>query len=278
MSKWNLIVDVADCTNCQACVLATHDEHVDNDFRGYAAPMPKHGHRWIDIKRKERGQGPMIDVAYLPIMCQHCDHAPCLTAAPDAVTKRADGIVVIDPVKSKGRKDIVESCPYGAIWWNEERQIPQHWIFDAHLLDSGWTEPRAAQVCATGAIGAVKTDDEAMRRRAEAEGLETLHPEYGTRPRVWYRNLRRFTACFIGGSVEADADGTVQCVADAAVTLYRDGTEIASTQSDAFGDFKFDGLPPESGAYDVEIRSGAATKRLTTKLGSESAYLGNIRI
>lgn len=278
MSKWNLIVDVAGCTNCQACVLAAHDEHVDNEFPGYAAPMPKHGHRWIDIKRKERGQGTMIDVAYLPSMCQHCDDAPCQKAAPDAVTKRADGIVLIDPVKSKGRKEIVDSCPYGAIWWNEERQIPQHWVFDAHLLDSGWTEPRAAQVCATGAITAVKADDEAMRRMVETEGLETLHPEFGTRPRVWYRHLWRYTACFIGGSLETDAGGTRECIADVAVALYRDGKKIGSTRSDTFGDFKFDGLAPGSGSYELEISSGATTKRIAVELGRESVYVGDIRI
>mgnify|MGYP006171339505 CR=1 FL=1 len=52
----------------------------------------------------------------------------------ERVAQTADGIVIIDPVKSKGRKDLVESCPHGQIWWNEELQLPQKWIFDAHLL------------------------------------------------------------------------------------------------------------------------------------------------
>ena len=34
--KWNLIVDVANCTNCQLCSLSTQDEHVDNELPGYA--------------------------------------------------------------------------------------------------------------------------------------------------------------------------------------------------------------------------------------------------
>ena len=125
MSKWNLIIDVAECTNCNNCTLATMDEYVGNEFPGYAAPMPKHGHRWIDIKQKERGQCPMMDIAYVPTTCNHCDNAPCIAAAKDgAITKRPDGIVVIDPVKSKGQKQLVDACPYGAIWWNDELRHP----------------------------------------------------------------------------------------------------------------------------------------------------------
>jgi Fe-S-cluster-containing dehydrogenase component len=123
MKKWNLVIDVAECTNCQLCALAAMDEYVDNEWPGYSAPMPRHGHRWIDIREKERGQPTMIDIGYLPATCNHCDNAPCLKAGgPDgAVRKRDDGIVLIDPEKAKGRKDIVDSCPYGAIWWNEDR-------------------------------------------------------------------------------------------------------------------------------------------------------------
>ena len=126
MSKWNMIIDVAECTNCQLCTLSAMDEYVDNDWPGYAAAMPRHGHRWIDILQKERGQVPVIDIAYVPTMCNHCDDAPCIKAAGDGIiTKRKDGIVIIDPEKSKGRRDLVDACPYGHIWWNEERKIPQ---------------------------------------------------------------------------------------------------------------------------------------------------------
>ena len=120
MQKWNMIIDVAECTNCQLCALSAMDEYVGNEWPGVSAPMPRNGHRWIDILQKERGQVPMIDIAYVPTMCNHCDNAPCLAKGGDAVKKRDDGIVIIDPVKAKGRKDLVESCPYGHIWWNEE--------------------------------------------------------------------------------------------------------------------------------------------------------------
>ncbi len=120
MNKWNMIIDVAECTNCNLCTLAAMDEYVGNEFPGYSAPMPKHGHKWINILQKERGQVPTIDIAYVPTMCNHCDNAPCIAKGGGAVTKRDDGIVLIDPVKAKGRKDLVDACPYGHIWWNEE--------------------------------------------------------------------------------------------------------------------------------------------------------------
>ena len=138
MSKWNLIVDVGRCDNCRLCFLAVKDEYIGNDFPGVSAAQPVLGHNWLDIKRKERGTYPLVQARFLPVMCNHCDNAPCIKAARDgAVRKREDGIVIIDPEKSKGQKQIVESCPYGAISWNEEKQIPQAWPFDAHLLDEG---------------------------------------------------------------------------------------------------------------------------------------------
>ncbi len=202
MAKWNLIIDVAECTNCNNCTLAAMDEYVGNDWPGYAAPMPKHGHRWINILQKERGQAPMIDIAYVPTLCNHCDDAPCIKAARDgAITKRPDGIVLIDPVKAKGQKQLVDACPYGHIWWNEELQLPQSWPFDAHLLDQGWQQTRGQQSCPTGAMRAVKLDDAEMERKAREDQLEVMRPELGTKPRVWYRNLWRYTTCFIGGTI-----------------------------------------------------------------------------
>ena len=115
--KWALFVDVARCHNCRNCFIACKDEHVDNDYPGYAAPQPRHGHAWIDIRTRERGAAPMVDVAHVPVMCNHCEDAPCMKAAPDAVSRRPDGIVIIDPVKAKGRRDLVDACPYGAIHW-----------------------------------------------------------------------------------------------------------------------------------------------------------------
>jgi Fe-S-cluster-containing dehydrogenase component len=282
MKKWNMIIDVAECTNCNLCTLATMDEYVGNDWPGYSKPMPKHGHKWINILQKERGQvtgnAPMIDIAYVPTMCNQCDDAPCVAKGGGAVEKRADGIVLIDPEKAKGRKDLVDACPYGHIWWNEEHQVPQAFNFDAHLIDQGWQQTRGHQSCPTGAMRAVYVEDEVMARQAKDEGLEVMRPELNTKPRVYYRNLWRYSKCFIGGSLSAEANGVVDCVEGATVRLLRNGQPVAELQSDNYGDFKFDKLDENSGAYTVEIEAqGHKKKTVEADLGV-SINLGEIRL
>jgi Fe-S-cluster-containing dehydrogenase component len=266
MQKWNMIIDVAECTNCQLCALAAMDEYVGNDWPGYAAPMPKHGHKWINI-------------AYVPTMCNHCDDAPCMKADKvGAIKKRNDGIVIIDPVKAKGQKHLVEACPYGHIWWNEELQLPQIWPFDAHLLDQGWQQTRGQQSCPTGAMRAIKLDDRDMARMARDEGLEVIKPELGTRPRVYYRNLWRYSKCFIGGTLAAEANGVIDCVEGASIRLDKGGYTIAETTSDNYGDFKFDKLDEGSGTYVVDISAkGRSRKTVEARLGA-SVNLGEIRL
>lgn len=278
VKKWNLIVDIANCTNCNLCTVALQDEHVGNAFPGYAEEMPKHGHRWIEIDRRERGTPPVTDVAYQPTMCQHCDDAPCIKAAPDAISKRPDGIVLIDPAKAKGRREIVESCPYGAIWWNEDKQVPQHWFFDAHLLDSGWTEPRCVTVCATNALKAIKVDDAEMGRMIADGRLEQLRPDLATRPRVHYKNLWRYNKVFIAGTVSVEKDGIVDCLEGATVTLTRASETVAEQRTDAFGDFKFDRLDPDGSTYTVTVAANGYAEATVESTVNAAINLGEIRL
>jgi Fe-S-cluster-containing dehydrogenase component len=277
-ARWNLVIDVAKCENCHNCTLAVKDEYIGNNFPGYAAPQPKHGHEWIKIERRVRGEGSMVDAAYLPTMCNHCDNAPCIAAAPDVIRKRDDGIVVIDPDKARGRREIVNACPYGAIWWNEEAQLPQAWIFDAHLLDQGWREPRCAQSCPTGAIQARKIEDAEMRQMAERDQLEVIKPELGARPRVYYRNLYRFNKCFIGGSVTAVINGLIECVEGAQAVLLKQGKELGRCSTDVFGDFKFDGLEAEGASYSVEIGHPVLGRASVEVVLEQSRYLHTIEL
>ena len=248
MKKWNLIVDVALCHDCNNCFLACKDEYVGNDFKNYSVAQPWSGQRWMNIERKERGQFPMVQVAYLPVPCQHCDDAPCLT--PDgAVHKRKDGLVIIDPKKAKGQKQIVGSCPYDVIYWNEEAGLPQKCTGCAHLIDDGWTETRCTQVCPTGALKLVLGDEEEMVVKAGAESLEAYQADWGTNPRVWYKNLHRWTKAFLGGTVAyKDTD---DCAEGAIVILQLEGTKIGDTATNNYGDFIFDGLAP--GRYDLVV-------------------------
>lgn len=92
-----------------------------------------------------------------------------------------------------------------------------------------------------------------MARIIKAEQLEVLHPELKTMPRVVYKNLYRFSHCFIGGSVAVDDQGVADCAADATVCLLHNQMQVAEARTDSFGDFKFDHLPAGSGNYSVVI-------------------------
>jgi len=187
-------------------------------------------------------------VAYLVMPCMHCADASCQKKGEGAVYRREDGIVIIDPVKAKGKKGIVEACPYGAVYWNEERQVAQKCTFCAHLLDQGWRQPRCAQACPTGAITVHQVEPEEMDRIKKVERLETFKPELQTGPRVFYKNLYRFEKSFIAGGVVHKGD----CAEGAKVTLKNDAThEGMSATTDNYGDFKFDHLLP--GSYTLKI-------------------------
>jgi Fe-S-cluster-containing dehydrogenase component len=274
--KWNMIIDISRCMNCRNCFLATKDEHIGNDFPSYAAAQPAHGHNWIDVKTKERGRWPIVEANFMPVMCNHCDHPPCMKAARGgAVSKRPDGIVIIDPVKSRGQKEIVDACPYGALFWNEEEQIPQGWIFDAHLLDKGWKKTRAEQVCAMDVFQSVKVEDEEMQRVAREQDLEVLQPEIGSKPRVWYRNLHLVNRCFVSATVVTRVGGVEDCAENAEVVLRQNDREVARARTDLFGEFKIDRLEQQSGQYELEVESAPhGSARMVFEMGEESLYLG----
>jgi Fe-S-cluster-containing dehydrogenase component len=263
VKKWNLVVDIALCHNCNNCVLATKDELIGNAFPGYTAPHALRGEGVLRMERSVRGTSHHTQVAHRPVLCNHCDDAPCVRAGGGAIRKRDDGIVVIDPVAARGRRDLIDSCPYGAMVWNEAEQVPQTWFFDAHLLDQGWSEPRCVGACPTGALTSVQLEDSAMAERVREEGLRTLKPELGTRPRVHYRHLERFDRLFVAGSVLERKAGVLDCVEGATVELRGASGEARTLASDAFGDFRFDDLPLRTGVLQLQVRhpSGARIER-----------------
>ncbi len=294
MKRPHLVVDVALCQGCNNCLLSCKDEHVGNDWPGYARPQSRHGEGWISLPCNERGQYPLVDVAYRPTLCTHCTDAPCVQRSGGAIAKRPDGIVLIDPVKAAGRRELVDACPYGMITWGEESGVPQKCTLCAHLLDEGWTKPRCVQACSTGALTFSCDDEVAFAARAAAEGLETLHPGRRESATVSYKNLRRFASCFIAGSLAVERMGVVDCAAGAAVTLRKSPAvnvepagaqrtgdvdeSLRTTQTDAFGDFKFDGLEPDSGEYVVEVAlDGHSPGRVVASLG-RSVSLGMIML
>jgi Fe-S-cluster-containing dehydrogenase component len=272
-AKWSLFFDVQKCTGCRNCFVAVKDEYVGNARDGYFASQPANGQTWLSVEHHEQGPAPFTEVAYVLKTCQHCDVAPCMKAAKDgAVTKRADGIVVIDPQKARGQKQIADACPYGAVSWNENAQLAQAWPFDAHLFDEGWKKTRAEQVCPTGALVSEKLEDAAFAAR-KAEGWRALRPELNTAPRVLYKGLARVEAIFVAGSIEIDRHGVRDCLEGATVELVTDDKVVARAKTDAFGDFRFSGLAASGTAVVRIIADGCAPIEQAVDLGA-SASIG----
>lgn len=249
MSRYGILVDMNRCNGCYGCFLACRDEHCGNDHLPYTAAQPYSGHFWMRIAERERGSYPKVKMSYTKILCMHCDEPTCVKQAPDAVYKRPDGIVIIDPVKAIGRKDILDACPYRVIYWNEEKQLPQKCTMCAHLIDQGWEEPRCVEVCPNKALifGDFDDPDSEVSKRLAAEKGEALHPEYGLKERVLYLGLPKQ---FIAGSVIFG--DTVKCAGGVTVSLTGEGEKMKA-ETNNFGDFEFEGLSRDK-EYTVQVR------------------------
>ena len=196
----------------------------------------------------------------------HCENAPCIAAAKDdAVYRRDDGLVIIDPIKAKGQKAIVDACSYHKIFWNEELQIPQKCTGCAHLLDdedSPIRVPRCMDNCPVGVIQFGELDD------LDLEGAEVLHPEYGTKPHVYYKGLPKK---FIAATVYTPEDEEI--VEGAKVTV-TNGTDTYEATTNSWGDFWIDGLADDE--WDVTIAKDGKEMKLSVSTVAEDRGLGDV--
>lgn len=268
MSKVFLI-DIAKCNGCYSCQIACKDEHCETDWRPYAAPQPETGQFWMRIKEKERGQVPVVRVAYTPTLCAHCADAPCAAACPvGAYQRREDGLLVLDPEKCVGCGKCVKTCPTGAIFYNEELHIAQKCTGCAHLLDNGWSVPRCVDVCAHEAI-LFKEESEFGDLLKDATVQEELA---GFGPKVYYLNVpKRFVA---GCAVDFEAD---EVVIGATVKLMDGDAVVAEMKTDEMGDFKFDQVEPLD--YTVVIEAaGYKPTVVGADAREEDLYVGDLAV
>jgi tetrathionate reductase subunit B len=261
------VFDTSVCNGCYCCQIACKDEHCGNDWTPYAKPQPDTGQFWLKLHEYVRGTVPKVKMHYVATLCNHCDQAACLAACPvkGALYKRDDGLVIIDPEKCTGCTQCVSACPYHVIYMNESLNLAQKCTGCAHLLDSGWTEPRCVDACPTGALKLLEEAD----AREVFEEAEVLHPEYEQKPRAYYLNIPKK---FIAGTVYDPVKREV--VIGATCILSRNGSTWTET-TDGFGDFWFEGLV--AGAYSLEISAaGFPTKRFPEIAVENDVNLGDI--
>lgn len=265
----NFIIDCRLCIGCYNCQLACKDENCSNDWMPYAKPQPETGHFWLKLKDEERGTVPKVKCSFVPWLCQHCDDAPCMKVClPEAIYKRDDGLVIIDPNKCNGCMFCVDACPYESIYYNDNFHVAQKCTGCAHIIDRGWPikEPRCVDIC----WGAMKFGEQS-ELQSMIDVSEELLPEENTKPRVRYLNLP--TKKWIAGTVYDP--NTLEIVEGATCSLSGDGTATATT--DGFGDFWLYGLNV-NGTYTLKIEAGGKTKTIPDISTEKDVNLGDIAL
>jgi Fe-S-cluster-containing dehydrogenase component len=253
MAKYGLVIDVSRCSGCCCCLLAVKDEYAGNDYPGYSAAQPETGHNWLRVVEVEQGAGSKVKVDYVPLMYRHDRNLKPIPGVPDgAMYVRGDGLTIIDPVKAKGCRQIVDACKDGTVFWNEELQLPQIYTLDAHRLDEGEKYPRCVEACPSQAMHWGDLEDprsDVSRFIATHPGeIEDYMPEPGADCAVRYYKLPR---PFITGEV-VFSDRPDACCEGAKVVLEKNGAKAAETATDFLGDFEFTRLE-EGARYTVRV-------------------------
>jgi molybdopterin-containing oxidoreductase family iron-sulfur binding subunit len=116
--RWGMAIDLDRCTGCEACVVACHAENnLPLSSPGEAA-IGRTVH-WIRVDRYYEGEFPDVKVKYMPVLCQHCDEAPCEPVCPVYATyHNAEGLNVQVYNRCVGTFYCANNCPYTVRYFN----------------------------------------------------------------------------------------------------------------------------------------------------------------
>jgi tetrathionate reductase subunit B len=195
MARYAMVIDLALCMRCRACMVACKMEH--------QIPPGKHaGHEYyrISVLEYETGTYPVIKRIFAPILCMQCEIAPCIDVCPipGAIYRREDGIVVINKNKCEGCKFCITACPYRALYFHEENHTVDKCDFCVGRLEQG-LEPACVATCMGRSIIFGDLDDPndevtKLVMRDNVKPDRPLFPSYLSqvlRPSVYYTKTAR---------------------------------------------------------------------------------------
>jgi len=102
--RYGMIIDLARCIGCNACTVAckSHNGTPKDIF-------------WSQVLVEEKGEYPNARTVPTPILCMHCEDAPCVKVCPTGASyKDENGIVHVNQDKCIGCKSCMVACPYDA--------------------------------------------------------------------------------------------------------------------------------------------------------------------
>ena len=112
--KWSMVIDLDKCTGCEACVVACQSENnvpINEETAFWQGRVIE----WIKIERYWEGEWPNIKARFIPVLCQHCENAPCEPVCPVYATyHNNEGLNVQVYNRCVGTRYCGNNCPYHA--------------------------------------------------------------------------------------------------------------------------------------------------------------------
>ena len=198
--RWGFLIDTNKCgSGCDTCVTACAKE-----FALVEHGRPETDPQWIrkvTLEDPDTGQKQS-----LPVMCQHCEHPPCVDVCPTGASfKREDGIVLVNRHICIGCRYCVLACPYKARnfvhedvtdqkeWAPRGKGTAEACTMCVHRIDAGRI-PACVEACnkeAGGAMlfGDLNDPDSEIAKRVAAYKSSALRPELQTNPGVRYQGI-----------------------------------------------------------------------------------------
>jgi len=199
--RWGLLIDANQCADgCNACVTACNEE---NGIVGHNRPATDA--QWIrTVTVKDNTTG--FEQRF-PLMCQHCEHPPCVDVCPTGASfRRADGIVLVDKHICIGCRYCMMACPYKArSFIHEDTTGQQPWIprgkgtvesctLCVHKVDRGDGTTACAEACAKSGhaailFGDLKDPNSEVSKRLKNAPSTQIRPDLKLNTGVRYQNL-----------------------------------------------------------------------------------------